>query len=123
MAISKQKQQEYNKRNYNKNRASIRLNSNAHNRVVYSKLRLALLGALGSVCCRCSFSDSRALQVDHVNGGGFKEIRKSGYSSIGYVKMVLAKVLSGSSEYQLLCANCNQIKKHENNEMPYFKTK
>jgi hypothetical protein len=65
---------------------------------------------LGTVCVRCGFSDKRALQVDHVNGGGTKEREK-----LGWVYM-LDRVIEHPDEYQVLCANCNWIKKAENNE-------
>jgi hypothetical protein len=77
--------------------------------------REAIITALGGKCCRCSFSDIRALQVDHVNGDGYKERRKYGNGYKNY-KRILEQVLSGSKDYQVLCANCNQIKKIENNE-------
>ena len=53
------------------------------------------------------------MPLDHVNGGGFAEYRKyNGYSR-------LYKKILGDTEgrYQLLCANCNWIKRYENNEV------
>ena len=35
-------------------------------------LKKTLLEILGGVCVKCGFSDVRALQIDHINGGGFK---------------------------------------------------
>ena len=75
------------------------------------KLRRDVLEILGNKCCHCGFSDPRALQVDHVNGGGGKEFR-----ALGKTKMA-KKVLETNGEgYQLLCANCNWIKRYENKE-------
>jgi hypothetical protein len=74
--------------------------------------RLKIVSLLGEACCKCGFSDLRALAIDHKNGGGTKEREVGG----GYYAMVLRKVESGSGDYQLLCFNCNQIKKHENGE-------
>lgn len=65
----------------------------------------------GSKCVRCGFFDVRALQIDHVNGGGVKENRKDRGSNF-YVKVL--EDMSG--KYQLLCANCNWIKRYENKE-------
>lgn len=69
---------------------------------------------LGGKCSRCSFSDWRALHVDHVNNDGHLE--RSDNSSNG-VSALLAKVReslkSGTNRYQLLCANCNCIKSYE----------
>ena len=39
------------------------------------KLRLSVLEKYGSKCVKCGFSDSRALQIDHVNGGGHAELK------------------------------------------------
>lgn len=67
---------------------------------------------LGGKCVRCGFTDIRALQIDHVNGGGKKELKKNG-SGISYYKKIL---LDKNRKYQLLCANCNWIKRYENEE-------
>ena len=78
----------------------------------HRKLRRSALAYLGDRCVRCGFSDWRALQVDHVFGSGNQE-----HDSIGS-QAIYSKVLSGEHdhEYQLLCANCNWIKRYENNE-------
>jgi hypothetical protein len=59
-------------------------------------------------------ADIRCLQIDHINCGGCKEVRKKGKS---YLRVVLEKIKSGSKDYQLLCANCNWIKRYENKEV------
>lgn len=74
--------------------------------------RQEIIAHLGGKCVRCGFSDWRALQVDHINGGGGKD-RQSCGSAFAYYRKILA---DDSSTYQLLCANCNQIKRMENNE-------
>ena len=75
-----------------------------------AKKRAEMVAALGGVCQRCGFADSRALQVDHVNGGGNRELRASNS------RTTLANVLARSGEFQLLCANCNWIKRVEQGE-------
>jgi predicted HNH restriction endonuclease len=74
-------------------------------------LRAKALEVFGSVCGSCGFSDVRALQIDHVNGGGGAEraVIKSRHSFYN-------KVIADSTGYQLLCANCNWIKRAENKE-------
>ena len=67
---------------------------------------------LGGVCVSCGFSDRRALQIDHVNGDG-KSDRKRYTSQSLYLKHILE--VSGVG-YQILCANCNWIKRCENKE-------
>jgi Zn ribbon nucleic-acid-binding protein len=72
---------------------------------------------LGDKCVKCGFSDRRALQLDHINGGG-TSVRKSGLSrkySVYYRMLALAP--DTEQFIQILCANCNWIKRHENKEI------
>ncbi len=66
---------------------------------------------LGAKCVRCGFSDKRALQIDHIHGGGSKERR------MGMIAMYQRIIDCGGEGYQMLCANCNAIKKIENGEV------
>jgi hypothetical protein len=52
-------------------------------------------------------------QVDHINGGGNKE---KGNITRTYWLVVLEEIPKYPNKYQLLCANCNWIKKYENKE-------
>jgi hypothetical protein len=65
-------------------------------------------------------TDKRCLQIDHVHGNGAK-LRKSARSEHGetFYKKVLKSV--PGEDYQLLCANCNWIKRVLNNELPKSK--
>lgn len=78
------------------------------------ELRMKVIEKLGGKCANPynldhgEFSDIKeCLQIDHVHGGGKKEHNryKSGTS---YLKKVLADT---TGSYQLLCANCNWIKR------------
>ena len=80
----------------------------------FRNLRIDVLLALGGVCARCGFDDIRALQVDHINGGGNRDRRENG----GHKNIYNEIVRGGVEGYQLLCANCNWIKRDENNELP-----
>jgi 5-methylcytosine-specific restriction endonuclease McrA len=71
--------------------------------------RHAVLAAMGGECVRCGFDDWRALQIDHVNSGGTAEHQALGNGTTRFY----AKVLANPDDYQLLCANCNTIKKWE----------
>lgn len=77
------------------------------------------LEALGNKCVKCGFSDRRALQIDHVNGNGHseRESRSHRYAE----DAIYRRAIEGDPNLQLLCANCNWIKRHENNEQyrPY----
>lgn len=66
---------------------------------------------LGWACAHCGFSDRRALCVDHINGDGYKD-RKTLSKSVYYRKVIEDKL----GLYQILCCNCNQIKKLVNKE-------
>jgi hypothetical protein len=76
-----------------------------------------IIARLGGKCARCGFSDERALQFDHIEGDGSKERGKKGFDWWSWVRKLDVmpdaelKVL-----IQILCANCNQIKRVENNE-------
>jgi hypothetical protein len=77
-----------------------------------NKRRAEILHILGDKCAKCGFSDPRALQIDHVNGGGVKERKRISWIGIH------RKILNGNTtDYQLLCANCNWIKRSENSEL------
>lgn len=79
------------------------------------KLRKSVMLLLGGVFCKtCGFSNYDALQIDHIHGGGTKEIKKYGHAGI-YRKIINDP--SCRCEYQVLCVNCNWIKRIENNEI------
>ena len=80
------------------------------------RIRRATLEALGGKCVRCEFSDFRALQIDHINGGGSQERKTLAFRGT-FHKHVLKSFLAKEGKYQLLCANCNWIKRCENKEI------
>lgn len=82
------------------------------------KVRAKVLKHLGDKCIRCGFDDSRALQIDHINGGGRKEMKERKMNRYSFLKDVLA---DETGKYQLLCANCNWIKREENREEAFKK--
>lgn len=74
-----------------------------------TKVREQIINLLGGKCASCRYNiDVRALCIDHKNGGGTRERNQRGGDHRFYI---LKKILQGSTEYQILCANCNQIKK------------
>ena len=84
------------------------------------KIRAEIHRLLGGKCCNPFnrnhgdfLDDPRCLQVDHVNGNGYEE-RHQFSSFYSYQKNILRKIKAGSKDYQLLCANCNWIKRWEN---------
>jgi hypothetical protein len=90
-----------------------------YNHKLKENIKKELFTILGNKCNNCGFNDIRILQIDHVNSDGAKERKflKCHSGSIEYFKMILEKVKQGSKDYQLLCPNCNWIKKVERNEI------
>jgi hypothetical protein len=88
----------------------------AWNKHYRHELKKKIFAHLGNKCAHCGFSDPRVLQIDHVNGGGTKEINSMSRNRTHYYRMVLTSVENNEGKYQLLCANCNWIKIHVNDE-------
>lgn len=78
-------------------------------------LREKVFILLGHKCSKCGFNDIRALQIDHKNGGGKEDRRLLNQLAI------YRKVIKNSKDYQILCANCNWIKREESNEILRFR--
>lgn len=74
---------------------------------IEQSLRQEVLRKYGNRCRACGFNYVPALQIDHVLGGGTQELRDIG--RLFFYKTVLADM---TNAYQLLCANCNVIKKN-----------
>jgi hypothetical protein len=70
----------------------------------------------GFKCNRCGITDYRVLQLDHINGGGQKQMRVVGHQHYKDYKWIIANPIEAQSKYMILCANCNWIKRYENNE-------
>ncbi len=77
------------------------------------KIRERIIKKMGGKCVQCGFSDMRALQLDHVNGGG-NLIRKKMKNTMKYYQEIGDTLFK--KEIQLLCANCNVIKRIVNKE-------
>ena len=75
--------------------------------------RADALAALAPMVCRsCGYdADVRALQIDHVRSNGAHERRIRSQRSIH------RRVLTYPEDYQLLCANCNWIKRFDMDEV------
>lgn len=78
----------------------------------YLKLRHTAIQHLGGKCRACGYDqDERALQIDHVNGDG--RAQRKALSARQILKAALADV---DGCVQLLCANCNQVKRFDEEE-------
>jgi hypothetical protein len=78
-------------------------------------LRPKLIALLGQKCAKCGFSDERALVLDHIKGGGMKEINVFDSNYLMYVYYIDHPTVA-RRKLQVLCANCNSIKRYENGE-------
>jgi len=76
----------------------------------YARYRDEMFKVLGGgICKRCGFSDKRALAIDHKDNDGYSERKR-----IRSIAQLRKKVLEEPHRYQILCFNCNQIKRYEN---------
>jgi hypothetical protein len=109
---SEQKKLEYN-RLYRKNNRLL-LNQKAKERKLrYKKI---VLDKYGNSCKWCSFSDMRALQIDHINDNGAEERKSLGGQKMSGWVFYEYLIKSGLPDgYQTLCANCNNIKQWNRN--------
>jgi len=80
----------------------------------YLKKKLDILShySNGSTkCAYCGFDDIRALSIDHIDGGGAPHRKMTGNDIYGWLKR------NGYPEgYQVLCMNCQLIKRQVNRE-------
>lgn len=70
----------------------------------------------GSICVKCGFSDKRALQLDHVQDDGHKHrrTRRDGRRTTDCRRAWADAAHSYQPDrFQILCANCNWIKRGE----------
>src|SRR5690606_22318669 len=65
-------------------------------------IRNAMIELLGGKCVKCGFSDIRALQIDHVNGGGTIERRKFNNNHHNMLLKYLENVEMAKQKLQLL---------------------
>lgn len=76
-----------------------------------NKIKLEIYSLLGNKCLSCGFADNRAFHVDHINGGGTKERKQM--NRLAYLKNILEQIQLRAECFQLLCANCHQIKHYD----------
>jgi hypothetical protein len=76
---------------------------------LYHERRRAAFQVLGGYVCSCGYDDPRALQIDHVDNQGYARRKKGEAGEALYRKVIETK----GEGFQVLCANCNWIKKAE----------
>ena len=83
--------------------------------VLYKAKIYEILG--GAKCVHCGYDkDSRALQLDHINGGGRQDRKVHHNHATKYWLAYRNNPQALKDKFQVLCANCNVIKKYETNE-------
>ena len=103
-------------REHNKEKCKFLTREYMHKTRWMALTKIAEVHHIGSPSCMvCGFTDARSLQIDHVNGGGTSQLRKMGsYKFYRYILDSSPKLIRDN--YQILCANCNMIKKEEERE-------
>ena len=107
----KQKRNEYNKRDYWKYPVRRREQHNLRNK----KTKLEVFTHYGGnppKCSQCGITDIRVLTIDHINNDGAKHRREIG-SYAGTSFYLWLRVHNYPEGYQVLCWNCNWIKRLE----------
>jgi hypothetical protein len=80
------------------------------------RIRQWILDFFGGKCVHCGIDDPRVLQIDHINGDGHKYRQDVGWSLQKRYNYVKKNQETARLVMQLLCANCNWIKRVENKE-------
>lgn len=84
------------------------------------QVRQEILALLGDGCCaKCGYdADWRALEIDHIHSDGKTDKRLR--QNMWWVRDWLKRNLEfAKTRYQVLCANCNRIKRDELKEYPH----
>lgn len=84
----------------------------AYERQLRARRREDIFELLGHKCAQCGFDDKRALEVDHIFNDG-AECRRKLKSNPPHqlLKQIKASIAAGNPRFQILCCNCNRIKK------------
>lgn len=73
------------------------------------KIHYLAIDKLGGKCSQCGVLDKRLLQINHMNGGGIKELRP--YPHGFYRRIVNGK--RKTEDLDIRCANCNILYEYE----------
>lgn len=81
-----------------------------------ARRRADLMSFFGGKCVICGFDDFRALHLDHIHGGGNQIRKKGGHGLLDKWRMTRDNPEEARATFQLLCANCNNIKRFDDYE-------
>lgn len=74
----------------------------------YSRLRKEVIQKLGGKCVYCGCDVYEALEVNHINGGGSKEL-KTGSNRKGHITFYKEILNEQRKDVELVCRVCNSI--------------
>jgi hypothetical protein len=110
-------------RNRYHNEPTFRANQKRYVKDGRRKIVMEIFNLLGNKCINpynlphpdwCN--DPRCLQIDHINGGGCKHLKRLHGDRGKLYREILKEIKVGSKDYQLLCANCNWLKRYKDKE-------
>ena len=81
-------------------------------KILYGSLKIEMLAKYNNKCNHCGDGRLPVLTVDHVNGDGAMH-RKKVRCGITFLREV---IFDTSGRFQLLCMNCQWMKRHALNE-------
>jgi len=99
--MKRERMREYRKQNPEKYRKQ--------SRQAKSKLKSKIFDMYGYSCVKCGFSNIKALTLDHINNDGAIDRKKHGERGV-YLRALIPE---NKKEFQILCMNCQFIKRYE----------
>ena len=84
------------------------------NKKLYSELKQKAHQILGGNICtnsKCNFNDPRAMEIEHIDGGGKKDRGQFNRSNEFYQDIV-DNPQKAREKLQMMCSNCNHIKQY-----------
>jgi hypothetical protein len=107
--VNKEKAREQKRLSMKRLRAENPEKYNAQSRKAKVKEKLKLFEIYGNACASCGFDDMRALSLDHIRNNG--NIERVSLGIRGTYRRAKSEYLP--TEYQILCMNCQFIKRNE----------
>jgi 5-methylcytosine-specific restriction endonuclease McrA len=75
----------------------------------WKNIRLKVIQKLGGKCIYCGCDNLEALEINHINGGGCKEMRKGVTKNHNQRSFYLAILRDERKDVELTCRVCNSV--------------